>query len=438
MVMDVIEVKYQGQIVGALSFDNTQKVGVFEYSDKFLSTGIELSPIMMPLSDGIYSFPDLEYKTFKKLPGLIADSLPDDFGNQILNAWVAKQGREPDSITPLERLKYIGKRGMGALEYFPADRVSGFSDSKQVEIIELLKIAQDVLDQRSTLAVELKDGEEEDREAMLALLSVGTSAGGARPKAVLAFNEDFTQVRSGQSDVPKGFDHYLMKFDGVSEKNVNKETFGDPLGYGAMEYVYHQMAVMCGIDMMPCKLLQEGDRQHFLTKRFDRIGNEKLHTQTLNGLAHVDYKKTGSFSYAELFSIVRQLGLSAVEAQQLFKRMVFNIVSRNHDDHSKNFGFILQGDQWTLAPAYDLAYSYKPGSPWVDSHWMTMNGRRDGFEMSDFLSFEAVSPIFTEATIRETVEQTIEVVAGWRGLAKKSNVPDRLIDVVEENLRLKF
>ena len=436
--MDVIEVRYKDKMVGALSFDKNERAAVFQYSKEFIATGIELSPLMMPLSSGTYSFPDLEIATYKKLPGLIADSLPDDFGNQILNAWVAKQGRDPQSITPLERLKYIGSRGMGALEYFPADNISGFNDSKQVEIIELIAIAQDVLNQRSALEVDLHSDGQEDREAMLALLSVGTSAGGARPKAVLAFNDDFTQVRSGQTSVPDGFEHYLMKFDGVSEHNKNKETFGDPLGYGVMEYVYYQMAVKCGIEMMPCKLLQEGDRQHFLTKRFDRIGNEKIHTQTLNGLAHVDYKKPGSYSYAQLLTTGRKLGLSAKEAEQIFRRMVFNIVARNHDDHAKNFGFVLQNDEWQLAPAYDLAYSYKPGSSWVDTHWMTLNGKRDNFEMRDFFSLERVSPIFTEIKICEILEQTLDVVSGWRGLAQKSDVPKRLIDTVEKNLRLNF
>ena len=302
----------------------------------------------------------------------------------------------------------------------------------------MIKIAQDVLDTRSSLEVDLNNNGAEDKDAMLALLSVGTSAGGARPKAVLAFNEDYSQVRSGQTDVPDGFTHYLMKFDGVSEHNVNKETFGDPMGYGAMEYVYHQMALKCGIEMMPCKLLQEGDRQHFITQRFDRVGNEKIHIQSLNGLAHVDYKKPGSFSYEEIFNVNRHLRLTAAEAEQLFRRMVFNVVSRNHDDHSKNFGYMLVDNQWKLAPAYDLAYSYKPNSFWVDQHWMTLNGKRDNFEMADFLSFEKLSPIFNEQRIRQILEEVIEAVSSWTSLAVQSNVPKVLIERVEQNLRLKF
>ncbi|HEJ9662124.1 TPA: type II toxin-antitoxin system HipA family toxin [Proteus mirabilis] len=436
MVMEVITITYQDDVVGAVSFDTEKGLGSFEYDPGFIKKGVELSPIKMPLSNRIYSFPELDFNTFKGLPGLIADSLPDDFGNAVLNAWVAGQGRSPDDITPLQRLQYTGKRGMGALEYAPATKLRSLNASQQVEIQSLVSIAQEILDSRGNFEVELKQNGQDDREAMMSLLSVGMSAGGARPKAILAFNEDFTQVRSGQAKVPSGFTHYLMKFDGVSEHNKNQETFGDPLGYGAMEFVYHLMANKCGIDMMPCHLLQEGNRRHFITQRFDRIKNNKVHVQMLNGLAHVDYKKPGAFSYAELFSIARQLKLSAVEAEQLFKRMTFNIIARNHDDHSKNFAFILKKDKWSLAPAYDLAYSYKPGSKWVNSHWMSLNGKRDNFTRSDFYSLEKLSPVFNKKKIDDIIDATIEHVSTWRQLAEKWDVPKTLIDEIQENLRL--
>ncbi|ELV8635978.1 type II toxin-antitoxin system HipA family toxin, partial [Vibrio vulnificus] len=411
-------------------------LGSFEYDPSFVKKGVELSPIKMPLSNRIYRFPELDFNTFKGLPGLIADSLPDDFGNAVLNAWVASQGRSPSDITPLQRLQYTGKRGMGALEYAPATKLRSLNASQQVEIQSLVSIAQEILDSRGNFEVELKQNGQDDREAMMSLLSVGMSAGGARPKAVLAFNEDFTQVRSGQTNVPSGFTHYLMKFDGVSEHNKNQETFGDPLGYGAMEFVYHLMANKCGVDMMPCRLLHEGNRRHFITQRFDRIKNSKVHVQTLNGLAHIDYKKPGSFSYAELFGIARQLKLSAVDAEQLFKRMTFNIIARNHDDHSKNFAFMLKKDRWSLAPAYDLAYSYKPGSKWVNSHWMSLNGKRDNFTRSDFYSLEKLSPIFNKRKIDDIIDTTIEHVSTWRQLAEEWDVPKTLIDEIQENLRL--
>ncbi|EJV9422615.1 type II toxin-antitoxin system HipA family toxin [Vibrio vulnificus] len=436
MVMEVITITYQGDLVGAVSFDTEKGLGSFEYDPSFVKKGVELSPIKMPLSNRIYRFPELDFNTFKGLPGLIADSLPDDFGNAVLNAWVASQGRSPSDITPLQRLQYTGKRGMGALEYAPATKLRSLNASQQVEIQSLVSIAQEILDSRGNFEVELKQNGQDDREAMMSLLSVGMSAGGARPKAVLAFNEDFTQVRSGQTNVPSGFTHYLMKFDGVSEHNKNQETFGDPLGYGAMEFVYHLMANKCGIDMMPCRLLHEGNRRHFITQRFDRIKNSKVHVQTLNGLAHIDYKNPGSFSYAELFGIARQLKLSAVDAEQLFKRMTFNIIARNHDDHSKNFAFMLKKDRWSLAPAYDLAYSYKPGSKWVNSHWMSLNGKRDNFTRSDFYSLEKLSPIFNKRKIDDIIDTTIEHVSTWRQLAEEWDVPKTLIDEIQENLRL--
>ncbi|WP_024873396.1 type II toxin-antitoxin system HipA family toxin [Tolumonas lignilytica] len=436
MVMEVINVTYQQYEVGAVSFDTETGVGAFEYEPGFIRQGIELAPLKMPLARRIYSFPELDFNTFKGLPGLIADSLPDDFGNAVLNAWVATQGKSPDEISPLQRLQYTGKRGMGALEYAPATKVKSLNASKQVEIESLVSIAQEILDSRGSFTVELNKDGQEDREAMLSLLSVGMSAGGARPKAVLAFNDTFSQVRSGQANVPEGFTHYLMKFDGVSEHNKNQETFGDPLGFGAMEYVYHLMAKACGIDMMPCQLLHEGKRRHFITQRFDRLGNKKIHIQTLNGMAHIDYKKPGSFSYAELFSVARQLKLPASAAEQLLRRMTFNIVARNHDDHSKNFAFMFTGNKWSLAPAYDLAYSYKPGSKWVNSHWMSLNGKRDNFTRQDFYSLNKLSPLFTKERINNILDETIETVANWRNLATAEDVPASLITEVESNLRL--
>lgn len=438
MVMEVINVRFRQHEVGAVSFDTQTGLGAFEYAPSFINKGIELSPLKMPLAQGIYSFPELDFNTFKGLPGLVADSLPDDFGNAVLNAWVAMRGKSPSDITPLQRLQYTGARGMGALEYAPATQIKSLNASQQVDIDSLLSIAQAILNTRNDFSVELSKNNADDREAMISLLSVGMSAGGARPKAVLAFNADFTQARSGQADAPEGFTHYLMKFDGVSEHNENQETFGDPLGFGAMEFVYYLMAKDCGIDMMPCHLLPEGQRRHFITQRFDRVGNEKVHVQTLNGLAHVDYKKPGSFSYAELFGVLRQLKLSAVDAEQLFRRMAFNIVARNHDDHAKNFGFMLRGDRWGLAPAYDLAYSYKPGSKWVNSHWMSLNGKRDDFVRKDFYSLERLSPLFSRSFINSVIDEIIDKVSGWERLATEAQVPRVLIDEVVPNLRLRI
>ncbi len=437
MVMEVVKVTYQDHDVGAVSFNTETGLGAFQYEPAFVKTGIELSPLRMPLSNKIYSFPEADFEVFKGLPGLIADSLPDDFGNTVLNAWVASQGKSPEAISPLQRLQYTGTRGMGALAYSPAIRLKSLNASQQVEIQSLVTIAQEILNERQQFRVSLSSERLEDEEAMLALMSVGVSAGGARPKAVLAFNKDFSKVRSGQTDAPKGFTHYIMTFDGVSEVNRNRETFGDPLGYGSMEYVYYLMATSCGIHMMPCSLLDEGDRRHFITQRFDRKGNQKVHVQTLNGLSHVSYKQVGSFSYAELISTVRQLGLSAEDAEQIFRLMTFNVIARNHDDHTKNFAFMLDDQQqWQLAPAYDLAYSYKPGSKWVNKHWMSINGKRDDFTRDDFYSFEKLSPVFSRRKIDHIIDKTIEPVSKWATLARENNVPGAVIKTVNANLRL--
>ena len=366
MVIEAINVSYKQNNVGSVSFDLETGLGAFEYDPEFIKQGVELAPLKMPLAKRIYSFPELNYNTFRGLPGLVADSLPDDFGNSVLNAWFATQGKSPDEITPLQRLQYIGTHGMGALVYSPATKLKGLNASRQVEIKNIISIAKKILDSRNEFSVDLERDGQEDKEAMISLLSVGISAGGARPKAVLAFDDSFTQVRSGQANVPEGFIHCLLKFDGIREHKMGRKTFGDPLGYGSMEYVYHLLANNCGFKMMSSRLLPEGNRRHFITQRFDRLGNKRIHFQTLNGILHLDYKMPGSFSYAELFGVARRLKLTAIEAEQLLKRMAFNIVARNHDDHSKNVAFILNGDKWSLAPAYDLTYSYKPDSKWVN------------------------------------------------------------------------
>lgn len=436
MVTEIVQVNYLHHNAGAISFDTQAGVGFFEYAPAFVKTGIELAPLTMPLpvnAPYIYSFPALSKHTFHGLPGLLADSLPDGFGNAVLNAWAARYGKNSGDISPLQRLQYIGKRGMGALEYAPATSLKHLNATQQVAIDGLLQTAQQVLDARQQFSQTL---DVSDRESMLALLSVGTSAGGARPKAVLAFNEDFSEVRSGQVAVPEGFCHYLLKFDGVTEHSQSQETFGDPLGFGVMEYVYYLMAVDCGINMMPCRLLDEGPRRHFATQRFDRRQNSKVHVQTLTAMAHVDYRLPGSFSYAGLFGIARQLRLPEEDAEQLLKRMLFNLVARNHDDHAKNVAFYLDQDRWRLAPAYDLAYSYKPGSSWVNSHWMSLNGKRDDFTREDLFSLELLGIWFNRKRVKAALEEVCDSVARWSAFAKEWQVPKGLAAEVAKHLRL--
>ncbi|MFP8965030.1 type II toxin-antitoxin system HipA family toxin [Pokkaliibacter sp. CJK22405] len=441
MVMEVVSVRYAGDSIGAVTFNTETGQGAFQFEPAFLRKGLDMAPLMMPIEQAqqgrIFQFGHLNWETFKGLPGMIADALPDDFGNAVLNAWIARQGGKPADISPLQRLQYTGQRGMGALSFSPSKRQKGLAASQDVALNELVRMAQEVVDQRGGFEASLAQDHSEDADAMRQLLQVGMSAGGARPKAVLAFNQDLTQARSGQVDAPEGFTHYLMKFDGVSEHSAQSETFGDPLGYGAMEYVYYRMATEAGVEMSACHLLAEGNRRHFLTQRFDRDGNHKKHVQTLNGIAHVDYKKPGSYSYYELFGIARALKLPRHDAEQLLHRMVFNIVARNHDDHAKNFSFLMEDSgRWRLAPAYDLAYSYKPGSPWVNSHWMSLNNKRDDFNRDDILTIQETVPSFSARYINEVIDRVVESVSRWPTLAREWEVPERLRREVAGNLRL--
>jgi serine/threonine-protein kinase HipA len=437
--MTTIEVRYKDEAVGALSFEQGEVAARFEYFSEFIEKGIPLAPLTMPLeAHRIYTFPGINWDTFKGLPGMLADSLPDDFGNAVLNRWLAQQPSRTWQLTPLERLQYTGSRGMGALEYHPTQDKRQFSKDKDIHLEKLTRLAQTVLDARSHFSQNVQfDDRAEDKEMMEALLAVGTSAGGARPKAVLAFNQDFSQVRSGQGKVTSGFTHYLLKFDGVRERESSQQTFGDPLGYGVMEYIYYLMATEAKIDMMPCRLLNEGDRRHFVTQRFDRIGNEKKHIQTLTAIKHVNYQAIGGFSYEELFKVARELKVPRSDALNLFRRMVFNHIATNHDDHSKNFAFILEGDQWRLAPAYDVAFSYKPGNPWVEQHWMSLNGKRIGHTREDFYALARTHlPRVEKKEIVAIVDHVLHAVSKWGTLAKAHEVPDTLAKIIQDNIRL--
>lgn len=438
-MITAIEVRYKGQPVGALSYNKGDTAAKFEYFADFAEQQIPLAPLMMPVEKGrIYTFPGLNWDTFKGLPGMLADSLPDDFGNAVLNQWLAQQSDRTEPLSPLERLQYTGTRGMGALEYYPSCNKQTKFKSQDIEVESLMRLAQDVLDNRNGFRQRTHFDAAEDLEQMQALLAVGTSAGGARPKAVLAFNKDFSQVRSGQSDVPDGFAHYILKFDGVKERAPSQQTFGDPLGYGVMEYVYYLMATQAGIQMMPCHLLDEGNRRHFVTQRFDRVGNEKRHIQTLTAIKHVNYYAIGSFSYEELFQVARQLRLPRADALDLFRRMVFNHVATNHDDHSKNFAFMLEDKQWRLSPAYDVAFSYKPGNPWVEQHWMSLNGKRSQHSRADFYALSDVHlPKVSRKEIDTIIDEVIASVAQWPELAKVHEVPTALADSISRHLKLR-
>lgn len=442
--MEVIDIRYKGLSIAALSHKEGETVSRFEYTKDAIDLGIEFSPIKMPLKQSqIYSFVGLNEETFKAMPGLVADSLPDDFGNAVLDEWLANQTERTTPLNPLERLQYTGTRGMGALEYFPQHKSTRQGTSANVSVQTLTEVAQSVLDARNGFAQDTHfTGRHDDPEMMKQMLLVGTSAGGARPKAVLAFDKTFSKVRSGQGDVPDEFLHYLLKFDGVQERDPAKQTFGDPLGYSAMEYVYHLMANHAkhgaGIAMEPCFLLSEGNRRHFLTKRFDRIGNEKVHVQTLCAIQHVNYSEPGSFSYEQIFATMRKLKLPKEDAIQMLRRMVFNLVATNHDDHAKNFSFMIHANgNWRLSPAYDVAYSFNPSSEWTKQHWMRLNGKRKGHTRDDIYALtDKHLPKFSRAMIDENIDRVIEAVSRWDRLAAEHDVPNRLRSLISKNLKL--
>lgn len=415
--------------VGAAAYAPNDKVATFEYSKSWLNTGIELAPIKMPLSSNKYQFRNLPEATFKGLPGLLADCLPDDFGNAVINAWLARENRPVESFTAIERLLYTGQRGMGALEFRPSIG-SRIKKSKEVQLDSLTRMAQLVLDDRRGLNGNLLSTKE---DALKDILLVGTSAGGARAKAVIALNDDRNKILSGQVEIPEGFKHYLLKFDGVVENSHRQETFGDPAGYGRMEYAYYLMARDCGLNMKPCFLLEDGDLAHFITERFDRIGNQKVHYQSLCAMAHADYKQPGHYSYEELFQLLRTLRLKRKDALEMFRRMSFNVIARNHDDHTKNFGFIFdQNNHWSLAPAFDIAFSYKPGSPWVNNHQLTINSKRDDFTKQDLLSV-VPSNLHKEAT--NILNQVIDTVNDWPKYAKQASVFKDFSAFIQRNHR---
>jgi len=377
----IAKVQLWGRTIGAVALDEGRDVATFQYDPDFARSGIELSPVAMPLSERVYEFPALPRNTFHGLPGLLADSLPDKFGNALVNAWLATQGRTPESFNAVERLCYTGARGMGALEFAPALGPKARKASK-IEVDALVRLAGEVLTHRGDLQAHFHEAGKE--QALRDILSVGTSAGGARAKAVIAWNRATNEVRSGQIATDAGFDYWLLKFDGVAG-NRDKEL-EDPKGYGAIEYAYHLMAKAAGITMTECRLLEENGRRHFMTRRFDRLaGGTKLHLQSLCALAHFDFNQAGAYAYEQALFTIRQLKLPMATVEEQFRRMVFNIVARNQDDHVKNIAFLMnkQGE-WSLAPAFDVTYSYNPSGPWTATHQMTLNGKRDVFARGDF------------------------------------------------------
>lgn len=426
-MVNIAKVNIWGHTAGMAMWDANTQSAVFEYEPAFERLGWELSPLQMPLAPHRpHQFTALSKDTFLGLPGLLADALPDAYGKALLDRWLATVGRT--FANPVERLCYQGKRSMGALEFEPAQD-SLLEKDTRIEIGSLVEIAREVLNRKTELKVNFS---EHRKEALLNIIKVGTSAGGQRAKAVIAYNEKTEEVRSGQIDAPDGFEHWLIKLDGVTNSEL-----GDPTHYGLIEYAYSLMAKDAGIEMMPCRILEENGRSHFMTKRFDRIGNKgKLHVQTLCGLAHFDYKMLRAYSYEQAFQVMRQLRLPYTQAEQMFRRMVFNVVARNQDDHTKNISFLMDdAGKWSLSPAYDVSWAYNPKGEWTSQHQMSVNNKWKDFTKEDFLSVAAMMNIKRPGDI---IEKITDTVAHWSDYALPLGIPKETVEKIKSTLLVRL
>jgi len=421
----VATVRLWEQDAGAVAWNEEREIGEFEFENAYLKQGLEIAPLTMPLRSGIFSFPLLKRETFHGLPGLLADALPDRFGNRIIDVWLSQQGRSAKDFTPLERLCYMGSRAMGALEFKPAIGPRN-QQSIPIEIAELSRLAADILRHRTDWTANLKGNR---AEVLKTIIRVGTSAGGNRAKAVIAWNPKTEEVRSGQVPAPPGFESWILKFDGV-----NDAALGDPQGYGRVEYVYNRMAVMAGIEMTACRLLKEGPRAHFMTRRFDRDESGKIHVQSLCAMAHYDFNAAGQYSYEQAFQVMQKLDLGYPAIEEFFRRMVFNVLSRNQDDHTRNIAFLMdRRGRWRFSPAFDVVWAYNPSGDWTSRHQMSINGKRDAFSKKDLL---AVAGQFGIRNAVAIMEQAAEAVAAWPRLANEEEVPHELRAAVQNSFRL--
>ena len=424
-MVDVAIVKMFGNPIGVFRWDSRYDIVQFEYNKDFIGRGLEPSPLMMPVQSGrTYSFGDIGRETFKGLPGLLADSLPDTYGRALFDRWLTLTGRTSSNI--VETLCFLGNRCMGALEFEPAIDVDYNLDSK-IAIDSLVEVAREALLNKENFGVNIND----DKKAAIAeILQLGTSAGGQRAKAIIAYNKTTGEVRSGQTDVPDGFDYYIIKLDSVSATTGFRETEN----YGRLEYSFYKLVKACGIDMSECSLIEENGRAHFLTKRFDRENGKKVHMQTLCGIAHYDYRLHRAYSYEQAFNVMRALKLPYSQAQEMFRRMVFNVIVRNQDDHTKNISFLMGEDGvWRLSPAYDMGYSYNPNGGWTATHQMSINGKFDDITRKDLLECGAKNNIKNASLI---IDEVCEIASQWPTMAKECDVPQSMIDDIKANMIL--
>ena len=420
-----------GSDVGAVTWVPDRGVGVFQYTPEFARSGIELSPLVMPPTEAPYEFPSLRKETFKGLPGMLADSLPDKFGSALIDAWLSRQGRDPGSFTPVERLCYTGTRGMGALEFKP-HLGDVATTARKIEFDALVDLANRVLDDRVALAGKFTG--EDDQHAIEDILRVGTSAGGARAKAVLAWNAETQEFRSGQAQAPKGFSHWLVKFDGVTG-NKDKEV-ADPQGFGRIEYAYHLMAKAAGIEMNECRLHEEGGRAHFMTRRFDRAQDgDKIHMQSFGAMMHYDFNMAGAYAYEQALRTIHRLRLPRSDMEQQIRRAYLNILARNQDDHVKNIAFLMnRKGEWRLSPAFDVAYSYNPAGDWTSQHQMSLAGKHDRFSVDDLIEHAGAGGV-KKAKAKSMLSEVSRAVADWKTFASEAGVPRRDVERIMKTHR---
>ena len=430
--MSDVNVFLWGHRIGAVSWVAERSIGVFQYDPEFVGAGIEISPIVLPVREEPYSFPALNVETFKGLPGMVCDSLPDTFGNSLIDVWLAETRQPHEKFNPVDRLCYVGKRGIGALEYSPTLRDEW---KNEVRITQLADTIDRVFNDRSCLDGRLFD--KDDQDALESVLSVGTSAGGARAKAVLAWNPATGRFRSNQINLPAGYEHWLLKFDGISSDRNNEWTV--PQGHGRIEFAYYLMARQTGIEMSECQLHHEDGQSHFMTRRFDRDSDgRKIHMQSLGALRHFDFNQPLVYAYEQVMQTIRELGLGMSTIEQQFRRTVFNIVGRNQDDHVKNIAFLMdQNGNWNLSPAYDVVYAYHPMALWARDHQMSVGGKRDNFDMEDLLNFAETSGL-KKSTARRIVTEIISVVSQWPQFAKEAGVDKKTIGRIGQIHRTKL
>lgn len=408
--VQVIEVRAFGKTVGALA-PSSSGAFAFEYDPSWVRRGIELSPILMPASkpNRSFSFPGMPENTFHRLPPMVADSLPDRFGNSIVDAWLATKGVTATEVTALDRLTYLGDRGLGALEFRPTNSPNS-APAGALDLASLVGLARDAV--QGTLS-----SNKTSELALQQIISVGTSAGGARAKAVVNFNPDTMEIRAGNRLPPPGFDAWLLKFDGMGEDR----QLGDTQNYGRIEYAYALMAAAAGINISETQLLHENGRAHFITRRFDRPGGAvKLHSQTLTGIAGIDFNAIGVNDYAQLFNTIDQLELGVSARQEAFRRMVFNIAAANCDDHAKNHGFLMdEKGTWSLSPGYDITHAYNPGGEWTAQHLMGVNGKFLGATRTDLIEFAEQRSVPKAKSILEDVNDAVD---NWAEFAETAGL----------------